>query len=159
MDAILSSMVPSSTPAISSGLEIVTEWQTHSTRTSTTNSVYSISQIPNDSFNQAPIASDNYRTADGEKTYISERTNSLCQYLEFNTNDSSILHESCLSNNSCEALNSNEDKILPNLSVCSNDFLEAQISLTEQTAQVETSNFENVQNIQLPANTSKEVWF
>ena len=55
------------------------------------------------------------------------------------TNDSSILHESCLFNNSLsEALNSNNDEILPNLSVCSNDFLEAQISITEQTARIET---------------------
>ena len=75
-------------------------------------------------------------------------------------NDSSILHESCLFNNSLsEAINSNNDEILPNLSVCSNDFLEAQISLTEQTARIETSDFEYVHNIQLPANTSKEVWF
>ena len=158
MPSILSTMVPSSTPAISSGLEIDTEWQTHSIRIST-NSLCSISQTPNDSFIQAPIVTDNYRTTDREKTYISEKTDSLCQYMEY-TNDSSILHESCLFNNSLsEALNSNNNEILPNLSVCSNDFLEAQISITEQTAQIETSDFEYVHNIQLPANTSKEVWF
>ena len=152
-------MVSSSTTAFSSGLEIDSDRQTDHTVIPATDSTYSRSQNPSDFPIQAPITTDNNSITGSEVIYDSEIADTQCQNFE-ETNDSSILQNSCISNSSLlETLNSSEDDFLSNLFVCSSNFLEAGSSLIMQTAQNEISDLGNVRNTQLPANASEEIWF
>ena len=152
-------MVSCSTPAISPELEVNTDWQEHFVGISPS-SVCHKSQNTSDNLIQTPtLNSDRTVNLENKYKHSSEISDFQFKHSELE-NDSSILHETCLSNNSLfEALSSNEDEILLSLSTCSNNLPEAQNSLREQTAQAEISDLENVQSTQLPANTPQDDWF